>query len=128
MSNFNVTQGDSCHYTMDVTIPAEEVNQTFKAARDAVRGQVNLKGFRKGKAPDHLLDRKYGSHIKEEAGRKLLEKYVGQGIKDNDLEPLTMPSFVEGKEGDVAEGKDFEFTVEFDTVLRLSYPNTRGLS
>lgn len=127
MSEFNLTQTESCHYTMDVTVPAAEVSTTFKNARNAIRGQVNMPGFRKGKAPDTLLNRKYGPHIKDEAGRKLLEKYVAQGIKDNDLEPLTMPSFVEGKEGEVEEGKAFEFTVEFDVRPEIELPEYKGL-
>lgn len=128
MSTFTLNQTEPCHYTMDVSISADDVNASFKRARNSIRGQVNLKGFRKGKAPDALLNKKYGSQIEQEASRQLLETHVPKGLKDNEVEPLTMPSFVEGKEGKVEQGKPFEFSMEFDVKPEFELPDFKGMA
>jgi trigger factor len=128
MSIFNLNKSGTCHYTMDVSIPAEDVNNSFRTARNAIRGQVSLKGFRKGKAPDALLNKKYEPQIKEEANRNLLETFVRKGLEENEVEPLTMPSFVEGKEGTVEHGQPFEFSMEFDVRPEFDLPNFKGIA
>ena len=37
--------------TLKITLPAEEVNKGYKKAVAKIAGQVNIPGFRKGKAP-----------------------------------------------------------------------------
>ena len=42
--------------TLKITLPAEEVNKGFKKAVAKIAGQVNIPGFRKGKAPRNIIE------------------------------------------------------------------------
>ncbi len=128
MSTFNLIKTETCHYTMDVAIPAEDVNKSYRQARSAIRNQIAVKGFRKGKAPDVLLNKKYASQITEEASRFLLETYVKKGVEENDLTPLNMPRLVDGKEGKVEQGKPYEFSIEFDVRPEFDLPDYKGIA
>ena len=46
--------------TLKITLPAEEVNKGYKKAVAKIAGQVNIPGFRKGKAPRNVIEMHYG--------------------------------------------------------------------
>ncbi len=129
MANYTATKNEvkPCHFSLDISVPAEDVNKAYKKIRNQLRNQVSLKGFRKGKAPDALLNRKFAKQIKDEVSQEIIRDSVQQAIQDNDLSPVTMPSFVEDKEGDLREGNDFEFAVEFDVKPQVEVPDYKGL-
>lgn len=55
---------------MKITVPAVEVNKAFKQAVTKIANQVNIPGFRKGKAPRNIIEMHYGKDsVKQEAFR-----------------------------------------------------------
>ncbi len=54
--------------TIKIELPAAEVNKGFAKAVQKIAGQVNIPGFRKGKAPRSILERHVGKEaIQQEA-------------------------------------------------------------
>ena len=49
--------------TLKITAPAADVNAGFKKAVQKIANSVNIPGFRKGKAPRHMIEKMYGSDI-----------------------------------------------------------------
>jgi trigger factor len=89
---------------MDITIPAKEASSAYNSAAKRYAQYVNINGFRKGKAPVHLVERQVGTErIKIEAIENLLPNIIDQAVKKNDLDLITQPyvsyyEFDSGKE------------------------------
>ena len=48
---------------LTVTVPAEDFNKAITKAYHKTKGRINIPGFRKGKAPQQIIERMYGPEI-----------------------------------------------------------------
>lgn len=80
---------------IELSIEAEDAE--FQAAVDnAITSQaknVQIPGFRKGKAPRHMVERFYGGRevFAQDAAEKLMDKLYQQALKDEDISPVGDP-------------------------------------
>lgn len=80
---------------MELTIVADDAE--FQEAIDnAIKTQaknVQIPGFRKGKAPRHMVERFYGGReaFAQDASEKLMDKLYQQALKDEDINPVGDP-------------------------------------
>jgi len=93
----------------------EGLNEAFKRN---VRS-FNVPGFRKGKAPRHIVERYYGVEVLyDDAINYLCPKYYEQALKEKEITPVSKPELdIE----DIKKGEPFVFsalvTIEPDVVL-----------
>ncbi len=96
---------------MQITIPQADVD---KAAGDVYRDiakNVNIKGFRKGKAPKSVIRSYYGDYIDAELSKKLINEKFEQALEEEQVFIVSAPEF----ESDAPkEGEDFTFKASFD--------------
>ena len=48
---------------LTVTVPAEDFKKAITKAYHKTKGRINIPGFRKGKAPQQIIERMYGPEI-----------------------------------------------------------------
>jgi trigger factor len=68
---------------LNVEVSREHVNGKLEQAYRELSRQVNLRGFRKGKAPRELLERMFGKKVAQDVLQELLQDsmaYVGQQV------------------------------------------------
>jgi trigger factor len=71
-----------------VTIDPEKVEKEKKEAARRISQQVNIPGFRKGKAPYHIVERMVGDEaIFEEALDGMLQEVYKEALEETQLEP-----------------------------------------
>lgn len=61
----DVEKKENCLVVYKVSASADLVNEAKKKAIKSVAKEVTVPGFRKGKAPSHLIESKYGEHLDE---------------------------------------------------------------
>ena len=92
--------------TLKITLPAEEVNKGFKKAVAKIAGQVNIPGFRKGKAPRNIIEMHYGKEaVKQEAFELVANQCYTEALEQEKLIPKVEDSVFE-------ENKDMELTIK----------------
>lgn len=75
-----------------LTFPKNEIAQEHKKVIGMAITQVEIKGFRKGKAPRHLAEQHLDpAKISEEVMQRLLPKAYSDYIQKHKLEPMTHP-------------------------------------
>lgn len=84
-----VTEGERCHRFAEVEAPAEFVAAERAAVLRKYASRVKLRGFRKGKAPTHVLLRHYGSDIHEETIDRVVQKACRQALESRKLQPVS---------------------------------------
>lgn len=96
--------------TLKITAPAAEVNAGYKKAVKKIADQVNIPGFRKGKAPRAIIEMHYGKEaVKQEAFEIVANKAYSEALDQEKLLPVSDPKV---EESVFEEGKDMELTIK----------------
>ena len=104
---------------VNIEIPWEQVKAELDQAYDKLRHQVEIKGFRRGKAPRSMLERYYKDRVSGETEAKLISETFEKALDEHSIKMITEPSFT--PDG-IEEGKLFSYsiTVEVHPVIELT--------
>jgi trigger factor len=111
-----------------VTVQAKDVDARLENGFGNLANEAALPGFRKGKAPRALLERRFGDMLLQETRTQLLSETYGKAVQDHKLRPVGEPSLPEGAtEPTLARGKAFTYTIEVEVAPEFAAPKTDGL-
>ena len=86
--------GDNHEVVLTIEVPTEEWSKAIAAAVKRIANQVNIHGFRRGKAPRRIVEREVGlTAILDEAYEKLGPKVFNEAMDEEKLELATYPKF-----------------------------------
>ncbi len=94
---------------LTIEVPATEVNNALDKAFNKIVKQINEPGFRKGKMPRPLFEKKYGVEaLYQDALEIIIPDAYSNAIDEAGIEPVDYPE-IAGTEN-FAKGQDFTFT------------------
>lgn len=101
-----------------VKVPAAELDAKLHERLSDLKQKVQLKGFRKGKAPISFLRKMYGKGVMGEILQDLIAETSAKAFADRDLRPATQPHpHFEGDMDAVVEGRaDLEYVVHAEVL------------
>ncbi|MFY9550240.1 MAG: trigger factor [Thermoanaerobaculia bacterium] len=76
---------------LEIEIPAEEVEKAFAAVTRAYARRAAIPGFRKGKAPESVVARRFGDEIKGDVLEAVLPDAIASAIEEKKLAVLGRP-------------------------------------
>ena len=76
MTKAEITETKGCKKTLAVEIDKERYEDEIKQSLAKVRHEVQIPGFRKGKAPESMLMKRLGNHIRDEAVKDMIPKVL----------------------------------------------------
>lgn len=82
--NISVQKQPQCQATLEVEIPNDVVSTERNQLVQSFLKQASIPGFRPGKAPLKVIEKRFGSSIKEELEGRLMDKAFQQALKDDD--------------------------------------------
>lgn len=86
---------------IEITIPWDSVKKEYQKVFEEVAKEMELPGFRKGKAPQKLVEEKINrSKVYEEVLKRIVPQVYAQAIKEHSLQPISAPKV------DVLEAKE----------------------
>ena len=111
---------------LNVTVPFDELGKEIDQAYKAIAQQVNIPGFRRGKAPRQLIDARFGrGPILEQVVNDMLPTRYEQALAENDLNPLGQPDIDVTK---IEDNDVVEFTAEIDVRPEIEVPDFSQIS
>ncbi|HUF12882.1 MAG TPA: trigger factor [Longimicrobiales bacterium] len=110
---------------LTITVPAERVALERKNVAKRVATRVNLPGFRKGKAPSSVIEKKYGPAIEQEALEHVVQHAFREAVRAQGFRPIS-----EGSVGqmDYTPGSDLTFQVEFEVRPEIELSRLGGFT
>ena len=107
-----------------VTLDKGEVDAEYQAVIKEITGAARIPGFRPGKAPANIIERRYAKEIREEFKNKVVSRAYRDGMKQAELDVLNV---VDVKEGDVQPAVPAEITFTMDINPSFELPEYKGL-
>ncbi|MSO19829.1 MAG: trigger factor [Acidobacteria bacterium] len=83
---------DSCLRTMEIEVPADVVQKKVQKIALDYQRHARLPGFRQGKAPLSLIQRRYEEDIRGQALQDLVPEYVEAQVREKKWNPVGTPS------------------------------------
>jgi trigger factor len=77
--------------TLDIEVPAEDVERTYGAVSRAFAKRAKLPGFRPGHVPEPLVQQRFAGEIREEVIERLLPAALSTAIQEKNLAILGHP-------------------------------------
>jgi trigger factor len=106
-----------------VTVPSSDVSVAFTEVFTAVSKNVKIPGFRPGRAPKNVVEKRIGlDYIQGEVRDYLVNKTYQSAVKELELIPVTATI----TPGAVLEGSEFEYTVEAENYPEVTLPAWEG--
>ena len=77
---------------LTIEVSAEEFEKAIHRAYLKNKGKINIQGFRKGKVPQAVIERMYGTEVfYEDAANDIIPPAYQEEIKDSDLFIVSQP-------------------------------------
>jgi trigger factor len=120
-----VEEGERWRRTLSITVPQDLVQAERQAALRKLSSQIQLPGFRKGRIPAAIVEKRFGGAVTQE----LVDRVVGEAyravLQEKDLRPIS-----EGEVSKVefADETDLTFHVGFDVSPQITLAHTTGFA
>lgn len=108
-----------------VEIPADMVSKEFDSAYRQLKKRVNIKGFRKGKAPRSILERHYGPQVESEVLESLIKQSLPEALKEANVELLLDPQL--DLTSPLKTAESFSYSALLDLWPEFELPKYKGL-
>ena len=110
---------------LSVEVDEQEFEKALNDAFRKIAREVNIPGFRPGKAPRRILEARIGAEVaRQEALREALPEYFAQAVLDTEIDVIAPPEI------DITSGES-EGPIAFDAVVEvrpnISVPGYGGL-
>ena len=111
---------------VDIEVPAKDAVNYYNNAAKRLAQYVNIRGFRKGKAPRNIVEQNIGEErIKHEALEGALPKIFSEVIKENDFDVVAQP-YVESY--DYKIGEDLRIVAKLELRPEVTLGEYKGLT
>ena len=109
-----------------IELPVEEVNKSFDKAYQKLAQQVNIPGFRKGKAPRKMIEARIGiDGMRSEAFDFIIPDAYRRAVKEHAVEPVGRQEVTDVT---LNPGEPCVFTVSVITRPEVTLGEYKGLS
>ncbi len=109
---------------MAFEIPSEDVQEEIDGYCKKLAREVNVRGFRKGKAPPSVIKRYFHQQIMQEVTTQLVSESFEKGLKEHSFTLLGEP---EVDAPALEEGKAYSFCVKMDIKPELENIEFQGI-
>lgn len=120
-----VENGGGCKRLIRAEVPAEVVSQKLADGYRDINRQFTFPGFRKGKAPRAVLEKRFGPDVMNDVRQSLADEALKQAIEQSALKILGQPELV----GDVnvQPGAPVTLTLEAEVFPEFQLPEYKGV-
>ncbi len=121
----SVSSNQGLERKMTITLPAQEIEQELNKRLSKLRKTAKLPGFRPGKIPASVIDKKFGGDVLNEIAGEMINRSYLEALTEQKIEPATRPT-IEPK--DIARGQDIEYTATFDVFPSVERTDLSGIN
>ncbi len=127
-----IKETENSSVELSITLTAQSIEDAYTALLKKYAKDITIKGFRKGKAPLNLIERKYGEMIREESTFNELEEGLKVALDEveDKYKPLAFSTPTLINEESLTPFKpntDLTYTVSYDVMPQFETPEYKNL-
>ena len=111
---FTIEDTGEIYKTLKINVPKDLFQKGFDKEASQVAQSISIKGFRKGKAPVHMIKQMHGDKIKQDIIYDIINHTLNHAVNDHKLKVVGHPE-VEIKD---AEDDTLEYNIEAKLSIR----------
>ena len=115
-----------CKKKVMIEIPEESIKAATDEQYESLRKEAAVPGFRKGRAPRRLLEKRFGKETSEQIKLKLLADASDYALKNNELDALRDPD-VDYEKIELPEEGPMKFDFEIEVRPEFDLPNLEAI-
>jgi len=108
----------------EITATLEDLAPFFYKAYAEYRKKIEIRGFRKGKAPIDIVKKLYGDLIENDSLNEIATEFYRQAVKEKELKPIGEPTLVDM---DYKHGESFRCKIQFDVRPQIAVKEYKGI-
>src|SRR5438270_6099398 len=111
--------------TLKIELPAEEVSKEWDTIANSFVRFAKIPGYRPGKAPRAVVDKRFRKEIQEEVTKKLVSKSYREAVEQKKLRVASLTNLEEVQFGD---DKSMRFQATVVTAPEFKLPDYKNIS
>jgi len=109
-----------------ITIPRERIDAQYDDMFGELREQAQVPGFRIGRAPRRLLEKRFGKEVSQDVRNALVGESIGDALEKVELNTVGEPD-LDLDEIEVPESGDMEISFEIEAIPDFDVPDSSDL-
>jgi trigger factor len=109
-----------------VTIPRERIDAKFDETFGELSDNAQIPGFRIGRAPRRLLEKRFGKEVSQDVRNALVGEAIGTVMEDEDLKTIGEPE-LELDDIEVPDSGEMEISFEIEVAPEFELPELEGI-
>ena len=119
-----VTEAGEWRRTIEVEVPAEDLEKRFDTSYRSYSKSLNIPGFRKGRVPIALVKKRFGKAIQGEVLQEAMQEFLREASRSEGLHPVSEATI---EDVDFDEGAPLRFKATFEIKPELKVQNHKGM-
>ncbi len=109
---------------LTIEIFPETIAAKIESSYDQLNTEAAIPGFRRGKAPRKLMERRFGSSVKDDAKAQIISEAYSQAIESEELDVIGEPEVKDIENIELPEeGKALTLIVEVEISPEIDFPD-----
>jgi trigger factor len=109
---------------VEITATTEDLAPHFDKAYQEHRKKIEIRGFRKGKAPLDIIKKLYGDLIENESLNEIATEMYRKAVKEKELKPIGEPVLIDM---DYKRGESFRCKIQYDIRPTITVKQYKGI-
>lgn len=114
-----------CRRTMAVELPVEKVDAEYAAVSGEFAKAAAIPGYRKGRAPQALVERHFAREIEADVRDRLIYSSYREALKQKEIDPVAV---LDVQDVNLGRGQPLTYKVILDMPPEFKLPKYKGLA
>ena len=123
--NVNIENSDGCRRVIGISVSADDARNDYDTIVNAFMKNAKISGFRQGRAPLALVEKRYSKAIIQETKDRLIPRFYNEALEQEKIKPVAV---VDVQDVEFSRDEGLSFKVIIDVAPEFKLPKYKKIS
>lgn len=113
---------------LTIEIPEQRITTKLDASYTQLNSDALIPGFRRGRAPRRLIERRFSSAVREDACGELVSESFSEAVESHELRVVGEPDIQNQEDLKLPDAGGMSFEVEVEVIPQIELPELEGIA
>lgn len=114
--------------SLTIELPTERIKKAIEESYGKLKDDAAIPGFRRGRAPQRLIEKRFGSAVRDDVKGQLIAESYEQAVEDEGLKVLGQPDVKDIEKIELPEDGPLTYTVEIEVAPEFDLPSLEAVA